>query len=296
MHSTLAAEARQLDLERFSRTQDMALVLVSGMAVILAVGEMTVAGRGTRSVPMIIDELTRAARRTTGFAGHVIHQLGARRLDRREAGLLFPALPRLCQQAGLTTPPDIYLVPGWSPNAFALGDASRSAILVTQGLLAALGPEEMAGVLAHEIGHIVNADAHLLAFAAELNRLVAASATATLVKMALLSRSASRQAASDLLQSLLWSLMAPILSRLLQCALSRVREFDADRIAMQLVGQPFWLMGALEKLNLLVPMARPAGASALPSPLAMLLSTHPDQHQRVARLLAFGRDRDRRAA
>ena len=149
--------------------------------------------------------------------------------------LLFPALPLLCKQAGLATPPDIYVIPEATPNAFALGDASRSAILVTEGLLATLNAEELAGALAHEMGHILNADLHLLAFAAELNRLVAAAATITLQKAAL--HGPAFKPGWEVQLPVLWSLAAPILSRLLQCALSRVREFDADRIAAAVLAE-----------------------------------------------------------
>jgi heat shock protein HtpX len=201
--------------------------------------------------------------------------------------LFFPALPLLCQQAGLSTPPDIYVIPGSIPNAFALGDASRSAILMTEGLLATLNTEEIAGVLAHEIGHILNADARLLAVAAELNRLVAAATTTALLKTALHGRRAFNPGYEISLPSV-WSLAAPILSLLLQCALSRVREFDADRIASALLGQPFWLIDALKKLSRHAMMTQRTSASPPPYPLAMLLSTHPDEHQRIDRLVAFG--------
>jgi heat shock protein HtpX len=277
-----------LSREGAIREQDMAPVFVSGMVVILAISEVMTSGTGTTSVSAITNRLLQVASRAAGFTDHEIRQLGARRLDRREVVLFFPALPLLCKQAGLATPPEIYVIPGSTPNAFAQGDASRSAILVTEGLLATLNDEEMAGVLAHEIGHILNADAQLLAVAAELNRLVAAATTTALLKMALHGRRAFKPG-YEISLPLLWSLAAPILSHLLECALSRVREFDADRIASALLGQPFWLIDALKKLSRHAMMTQRTSASPPPYLLAMLLSTHPDERQRVDRLLAFGR-------
>jgi hypothetical protein len=92
--------------------QDMAPLFLSGMVIILAISEMMTSGNGTTSVPAITNRLLQVASSAAGFTDHVIRQLGACRLDRRDVALFFPALTLLCKQAGLATPPDICVIPG----------------------------------------------------------------------------------------------------------------------------------------------------------------------------------------
>ena len=201
---------------------------------------------------------------------------------------VFRILTRLAERAGLARRPRLYYVPSTMLNAFAVGRADDVVIAVTDGLLRTLSLRELAGVLAHEISHVRNNDLWLMNLAdlaGRITRLMALFGIVLLV-MSLPLWLIGQASAPWLLVPLL--LFAPQLTTLLQLALSRSREFDADLDAAGLTGDPDGLASALLKLErhqrgpweqIFMPGYR------LPEP--SLLRSHPATAGRVARLEAL---------
>jgi len=201
----------------------------------------------------------------------------------------------LCRDAGLPMP-RLYLTPDRQPNAFATGRNPRhAAVAVTRGLLDTLDARELRAVLAHELAHVSNRDILITSVAAAI-----ASGITFLANLAgwlpLLGGSEDDDEPSPL-GLLVAALLAPVAATLLQLALSRSREFHADRSGAALLGDPWSLASALAKIDAVsrrTPMhVEPAQAGKyLVNPLtgrtvalANLFSTHPRTEERIARLL-----------
>ncbi len=200
----------------------------------------------------------------------------------------------LCRDAGLPMP-RLYVTPDGQPNAFATGrNPRRAAVAVTRGLLGILDPRELRAVLAHELGHVGNRDILITSVAAA----VATGITflANLAGWLPLLGGADDEDEPNPLGLLIAALLAPFAATLLQLALSRSREFDADRTGAALLGDGAALANALAKIETVArrtPMhVEPAQAGKyLVNPLtgrttalANLFSTHPPVAQRIARL------------
>ena len=230
--------------------------------------------------------------------GIVLRLYGARPIHPAELPAVFDLLARIAARAGLPRPPRLHHVPSRMMNAFAVGRPEDAAIAVTDGLLRGLTLRELAGVLAHEVSHIRNGDLWIMGLADTIGRLTGAMSflgvALLLVNLPLLLLDPG--SVPWLLVALL--VLAPSLVGLLQLALSRTREYDADLDAAGLTGDPRGLASALAKLerhqaglleSLFLPGRRVPGPS--------LLRTHPDTRERIARLLslepqasAIGRD------
>jgi heat shock protein HtpX len=202
---------------------------------------------------------------------------------------LWQIVERLSQRAGLPMP-RIYISPAAAPNAFATGRGPRhSAVCVTAGLRQMLSDEELEGVIAHELSHVKNRDILISTIAAIL-----AGAISSLTYLAMWGNDDRR---SNPLVALLLMILAPIAAMLIQLAISRSREFEADRSGAELVGNPRGLARSLEKLeaaNRRIPLPVPDAQSSLfivqpltGSNVAKLFSTHPPTEERVARLRAM---------
>lgn len=201
----------------------------------------------------------------------------------------FPAgyriVEELSRRAGLAVPPRLHVIPSNMMNAFAVGRREDSAIAVTDALVRSLTTRELAGVLAHEITHIRNEDIKVMSLADMVSRF-----TSTLSTMGLL---AILFNVSGFFPAVPWlgiiaMIAAPTVGGLLQMALSRTREFDADYGAALLTGDPDGLSSALTKLEQawkrrLEGMMLPTSRMAEPS----LLRSHPPTPERVARLEAL---------
>lgn len=203
---------------------------------------------------------------------------------------IYDSLTELARRAELERVPVLYLVPSLVPNAFTLGGHGQSAIAVTEGLLARLDRRELLGVLAHEVSHIRHGDIRIMGLADMISRLTRLmSWLGALLLLLTLPLLASGGGAVPLpLVALL--VASPTLSALLQLALSRTREFDADRDAARLTGDPLGLVSALEKMDapawgLWGRIWMPRRQDQEPS----LLRTHPATAERVERLLALTR-------
>ena len=220
----------------------------------------------------------------------------ARPVTREELPRVYGVVERLTQRVGLPLP-KIYVIPTDSPNAFATGrNPSHASVAVTQGILNLLNDEELEGVLAHELGHVRNRDILISSIAATL-----AGAITVLARMgywaALFggfggSRDNDRQGGG--LGALLMIILAPIAATLIQLAVSRSREYQADATGAHLTGNPYALASALRKLDAYsrrVPMAATPSTAHLfiVQPLlgmnfGSLFSTHPPIAKRIERL------------
>jgi heat shock protein HtpX len=208
-------------------------------------------------------------------------RFGARLLRAADVPLLFVRLHDICRRAGLLRQPELYYLPApQSMNAYALGSTERSAIVLTQGLLDRMTPAEVAGILAHEVAHIRNNDGLAMTWAARLQRSVAATSLAAL-KMA--NGRGLAVAASSPLAIFLFS--APAIGQLLYLALSRVRELDADALALDLIDDPRSLVAALHKLEHFHATRGLPSQAALENGLARLVRSHPATSERVGILL-----------
>lgn len=215
-------------------------------------------------------------------------------VDAQSAPELHQMVSSLAQTAGLPTP-RVYLSPSPQPNAFATGrNPANSAVAVTEGLLANCPPNEVRAVLAHELAHIRNRDILIGSIAAAI-----ATAISLLANMALFAGMFGGSDDEDgpgAGSMLIMALVAPMAAGLLQMAVSRSREFDADRYGAQLSGDPLALASALRRLETVAqrsPMdIAPAQASAwIVNPLtgnrkdfSRLFMTHPPVEERVRRL------------
>lgn len=196
----------------------------------------------------------------------------------------------LAHRAELQSRPALYVIPSLTINAFAAGSPGHSAVAVTEGLLRRLSLRETAGVLAHEIAHIRNNDLWVLGLADVVTRFLQLLSYVALglALMNVIAAIDGHQYVSWWVVALLY--FAPLGSSLLQLGLSRAREYDADREAAALTGDPSGLAGALNKLerhtgHFWEDLMFPVPARRVPHP--SLLRSHPTTEDRIARLRAI---------
>jgi heat shock protein HtpX len=217
--------------------------------------------------------------------------VGARPVTRQDDPELYDIVESLSRAAELPMP-SLYVSPAAAPNAFATGrNPHHAAVCVTAGLRRMLSRDELAGVIAHELAHVRNRDILISTIAA-----VAAGAISVLGYMAMFSggRRDNREGGHPLL-GLLIVILAPLAATLIQLAISRSREFEADRMGASLVHSGRPLAGALRKLEagsrqipLPVPDAQANMFIVAPltgSDMAKLFMTHPPVEERIARLM-----------
>ncbi len=205
----------------------------------------------------------------------------ARPLHPNEAPDLWAVLRELAARAGLPAVPVPHYVPSGVVNAFATGTKHHAAIALTDGLLRSLTPRELTGVLGHEIAHIANEDLRVMGLADSISR--PTHLLALLGQIMLLFSLPALLWGTVAIQwpALLLLVVSPQLALLAQLGLSRVREFDADRLAAELTGDPQGLALALAKIE------RESRAWLLPgwgNPEPSWLRTHPATTERIQRL------------
>ena len=232
----------------------------------------------------------------------VLKMYGAAEIGEHDHPAFYGMVRRLAQQAGLPMP-KVYIIPSESPNAFATGrNPSHAAVAATEGILRILSPEELEGVMAHELAHVQNRDILVGTIAATF-----AGAISMLGSMlqwgAMLGAGRGDDeegGAGGLIGSLAMAIIAPIAAMLIQMAVSRSREYLADETGARICGHPLALANALRKLHnasQVLPMqeARPATAHMfIVNPLTggsllKLFSTHPPMEERIARLEGMAR-------
>src|SRR5204863_1772290 len=188
-----------------------------------------------------------------------------KRIDEAQAPNVHAILRRLTLRAGIPMPP-IYLIPTDTPNAFATGrNPEHAVVAVTGGILRILDEEELEGVLAHELSHVKNRDVLISTIAATL-----AGAITYLAHMAQWAAMFGGRSSNDdeggvnPIAAILMAVLAPIAAMLVQMAVSRSREYQADATGARIAGKPLGLAKALEKLEMaqqVTPMnANPATA------------------------------------
>jgi len=227
----------------------------------------------------------------------VLRMYGAQVVTEAQAPELYRMVDRLRQRAGLPMPV-VAVAPHEQPNAFATGrNPSHAVVAVTTGILKYVPQEELEGVIAHELAHVKNRDMLISTIAAGI-----AGVLSNLPYLLLFGGGRDEEGGHPYAQLGL-ALLAPIGAILIQFAISRQREFEADRVGAQILGRPLPLANALRRLDALahrIPMeVAPAAAPlAQVNPLAAsgggflrLFRTHPPTEERVARLEAMAAGR-----
>lgn len=232
----------------------------------------------------------------------VLSMYSARELDPSDAPALHSMVEELAARAGIPKP-RICVIPEDAPNAFATGrDPEHGVVAVTEGIMRLLSPEELRGVVAHEIGHIANRDILIQTVAG-----VMASAIVSIANImqfaAIFGGNRSDEnggGGGNVLVSIAMALLAPIAASIIQMAISRSREYLADDTGAHISGQPLALAGALAKLQSYsqqIPMRQGNASTAemfIVAPLfgggmSNLFSTHPPIEERIARLQQMAR-------
>ncbi len=213
---------------------------------------------------------------------------------REQLPRVYSVVEQMTQRIGLPMP-KIYVIPSESPNAFATGrNPQHASVAVTQGILNLLSDDELAGVLAHELGHVRNRDILTSSVAATL-----AGAVTILARFGMFfggGGDRDRDRGGGGMGALFMLILAPIAATLIQLAVSRAREYEADATGAHMTGNPYALASALQKLDTYskrLPMgATPSTAHLfIVQPLisgasfANLFSTHPPIAKRIERLV-----------
>jgi heat shock protein HtpX len=271
--------------------------LLTALTLILVVGGHALAGRQGMTFGLIL------AVAMNGIAYFFSDKIalassGARPVTREQAPRLYAVMERLAAKGSLPMP-KLYIIPQAAPNAFATGrNPSHASVAATEGLLELMNDDELEGVIAHELSHVRNYDILTTSIAATLAGAI--TWIAQLGRFALIfggwggSRDDRRGGGG--LETLLMLVVAPVAALLIQLGISRQREYAADAAGARLVGHPYGLISALEKLgayNKRIPMTNvsPANASLyIVTPLSAgqvftgLFSTHPPLPERIAAL------------
>lgn len=221
----------------------------------------------------------------------VLSMYDAREVGPQDAPDFYQLVAELAQRAGLPMP-KVYIIANDQPNAFATGrNPENAAVAATTGLLNLLSREEVAGVMAHELAHVRNRDTLTMTITATI-----AGAISMLANLALFS-SSGRNNQLGFVGSLLLMILAPLAATLVQMAISRSREYEADRVGAAICGQPMWLASALGRLEQGVHAVPNYAAERNPATAHMfivnplnghgvdnLFSTHPATENRIAAL------------
>ncbi|WP_423207325.1 zinc metalloprotease HtpX [Paracoccus yeei] len=227
----------------------------------------------------------------------VLRQQGAHRVTRQEAPELVDMVAALASRANLPMPA-VYVLETEQPNAFATGrNPENAAVAVTQGIMRVLTREELAGVIAHELAHIKHRDTLTMTVTATMAGAIAMLGNMLMFSSMFGGRDDNRGGG---LAAILAMIFAPLAAGMVQMAISRTREYEADRTGAEICGQPMALAGALAKISraaaqvVNIPAEKnPASASLfIVNPLHALrmdrlFATHPPTEDRIARLRAL---------
>lgn len=269
-------------------------MLLTALTLLLLFGGQLIAGQKGMTIALIFAVLMNGV--AYFFSDKIaLSMSGAKPVSREDAPRLYQIMDRLCGLAHLPMP-KLYLIPEAAPNAFATGrNPQHASVAVTAGLLQVMNDEEIEGVLAHELSHVRNYDI--------LTASVAATIAGAITHLAFMGRfamifgggSRDDDRGGGGLSALLMLFLAPLAAMFVQLAISRQREYAADASSAQIVGHPFGLIRALEKLgayNKRIPMETDPSISSLyivaplsaGSVFANAFSTHPPLEKRIAAL------------
>ena len=225
----------------------------------------------------------------------VLSMYRAREVDETSAPELVHLVRVLSGNAGLPMP-KVFIAENPQPNAFATGrNPEHAAVCVTTGILERLNEEELAGVLAHELSHVKNRDTLTMTITATI-----AGAISMLANFAFFFGGRDRRGPLGPVGAILIMILAPLAAMLVQMAISRTREFEADRSGALISGRPLWLASALQRISSGVARIGNEDAEANPATAHMfiinplhggsfgsLFATHPSTEERIARLEAM---------
>src|SRR6266849_227912 len=223
---------------------------------------------------------------------------GAQRVSREQVPRLYEVMERLAAKAGLPIP-QLYVIPEPAPNAFATGrNPQHASVAVTQGLLELMNDEELEGVIAHELSHVRNYDILTSSIAATIAGAI--TYLASMGRWAMIFGGYGRDRDDDRdgggLAAILMIFLAPFAALMLQLFLSHTREYSADETGARMVGQPYGLISALQKLGAYNQRIRTTSVSPSTSALCIvkpmfrggglssLFSTHPPLEKRIQAL------------
>jgi heat shock protein HtpX len=266
------------------------------LSVVLVVAGGAIGGRGGLQIGLLIAVVMNFV--SYFFSDKIaLKSSGAQPVSREQLPRLYQVMERLAAKANIPVP-NLYVVPDAAPNAFATGrNPKHASVAVTQGLLQIMNDDELEGVIAHELSHVRNYDI--------LTSSIAATIAGAITYMAQMGQFAMMfggggnrddERGGGGFSALLMIFLAPFAALLLQLFLSRTREYAADETGVRMVGQPYGLISALEKLgtyNQRIPTSAisPSTSSlCIVQPLfggatfSSLFSTHPPLEKRIAAL------------
>src|SRR3984893_4740874 len=267
------------------------------LTVFLVVVGGALGGRGGMEIALVIAVLMNGV--SYFFSDKIaLRSSGAQPVTREQLPRLYEVMERLSAKANIPVP-KLYVVPDMAPNAFATGRSPKHAsVAVTQGLLQVMNDDELEGVIAHELSHVRNYDILTSSIAATIAGAITYMAQMGQWGMMLGGYGGDRddERGGGGLSALLMIFLAPFAALLLQLFLSRTREYAADETGARMVGQPYGLISALQKLgayNQRIPTSAIAPATSalcIVKPLfggqvlSSLFSTHPPLEDRIAAL------------
>jgi heat shock protein HtpX len=269
------------------------LFLLTALTLLLVLGGEAIAGERGMTIGLIMAVVMNGV--SYFFSDKIaLMSSGAQPVSREQLPRLYEVMERLTAKAGLPMP-KLYVIPQPAPNAFATGRSpSHASVAVTAGLMDLMNDDELEGVIAHELSHVRNYDILITSIAATLAGAI--TWIASMGRWAMIfggfggSRDDNRGGG---LAALIMLIVAPFAALLIQLGISRQREYQADASGARMVGHPYGLISALEKLgayNKRIPMdVSPATASLfIVAPLSAgqvfsgLFSTHPPLSERIA--------------
>jgi heat shock protein HtpX len=277
-----------------------ALLLAALTAIFVAMGA-AVGGRGglviAFAIAMVMNVVSLWKSDTL-----VLKMFKAQEVDDRSHPDFVSLVRTLSERAGLPMP-RVYVMNNPQPNAFATGRSpSRSAVCASTGLLETLTREELAGVIAHELAHIKNRDTLTMAVAATIGGAVSMFAQYLQVG-AIFGGRGNDRGGMGWPGTLLAMIVAPMAAMVVQMAISRSREYAADRMGAMIAGNPLWLASALQKINSKARQIVNQRAEAIPAAAHMFIinplngrgidsmfATHPNVENRIAELEALARE------
>jgi heat shock protein HtpX len=224
----------------------------------------------------------------------VLRMHGAREVDERSAPGLYRMVRDLSERAELPMP-KVYVMDNDQPNAFATGrNPENAAVAATTGIMRILSEEELAGVMAHELAHVKNRDTLIMTITATI-----AGAISMLANFAMFFGN-NRNNPIGLIGTIAIMILAPMAAMIVQMAISRVREYQADKLGAEICGNPQWLAAALAKISGSAQQIPNMAAERNPATAHMfiinplsgarmdnLFSTHPNTQNRIDALMAM---------
>ena len=269
-------------------------VLIAGLTSVFLLCGFLIGGEAGMLIALV------AAVGMNGFAFWnsdkiVLRMYGAREVNETSAPELYGIVRQLAVNAELPMP-RVYTIDNAQPNAFATGrNPENAAVAATTGLLEHLNTNEIAGVMAHELAHVRNRDTLIMTVTATIAGAI--SMLANFAMFAGMFGSGNRNSPLGGLGTILVALLAPMAAMLVQMAISRTREYSADRIGAEICGHPLWLASALEELDRSAQSIDNHAAENNPATAHLfivnplharsvdnLFTTHPKTSERISRL------------